>query len=68
MAVAESALLLGEPLTPALFVATGLVVAGLYLTNKPRRWQTRVQPGFFSSRRPDASIASSRRLRSRPQA
>jgi drug/metabolite transporter (DMT)-like permease len=36
LAVAESVLLLGEPLTPALLVGICLVVAGLYLTNKPR--------------------------------
>jgi drug/metabolite transporter (DMT)-like permease len=32
----EAWLILGEPLTPALLVGAGLVVAGLYLTNKPR--------------------------------
>jgi len=36
LAVAESVLILGEPFTPALGVGTGLVVAGLYLTNRPR--------------------------------
>lgn len=36
MAVAESVLILGEPMTPALYVGGALVVAGLYLTNKPR--------------------------------
>ena len=36
LAVLESILLLGEPFTPALLVGTALVVAGLYLTNKPR--------------------------------
>lgn len=36
LAVAESVLLLGEPFTPALAVGTALVVAGLYLTNRPR--------------------------------
>jgi drug/metabolite transporter (DMT)-like permease len=36
LAVAESVLLLGEPMTPALYVGTALVVGGLYLTNKPR--------------------------------
>jgi drug/metabolite transporter (DMT)-like permease len=36
LAVAESVLILGEPMTPALYVGTALVVAGLYLTNKPR--------------------------------
>jgi drug/metabolite transporter (DMT)-like permease len=35
LAVAESVLILGEPFTPALLVGTALVVAGLYLTNKP---------------------------------
>jgi drug/metabolite transporter (DMT)-like permease len=34
--VAESVLILGEPMTPALYVGTALVVAGLYLTNRPR--------------------------------
>lgn len=37
LAVAESVLLLGEPFTPALLVGGCLVVAGLYLTNRPRR-------------------------------
>lgn len=37
LAVAEAVLILGEPLTPALFVGTALVFAGLYLTNRPRR-------------------------------
>jgi len=36
LAVAESVLILGEPMTPALFVGCGLVVAGLYLTNRPK--------------------------------
>ena len=36
LAVAESVLILGEPLTPALCVGTALVVAGLYLTNRRR--------------------------------
>jgi len=36
LAVAESVLILGEPFTPALGVGTALVVAGLYLTNRPR--------------------------------
>lgn len=36
LAVAESIVLLGEPFTPALVVGTAFVVAGLYLTNKPR--------------------------------
>jgi drug/metabolite transporter (DMT)-like permease len=36
LAVAESILILGEPFTPALGVGAALVVAGLYLTNKPR--------------------------------
>ena len=36
LAVAESILILGEPFTPALSVGAALVVAGLYLTNKPR--------------------------------
>ena len=36
LAVAESILILGEPFTPALLVGIGLVVAGLYLTNRPR--------------------------------
>jgi drug/metabolite transporter (DMT)-like permease len=34
LAVAESVLILGEPMTPALYVGTALVVTGLYLTNK----------------------------------
>jgi drug/metabolite transporter (DMT)-like permease len=37
LAVAESVLILGEPMTPALYVGTALVVAGLYLTNRRRR-------------------------------
>jgi len=37
LAVAESILLLGETFTPALFVGAGLVVAGLYLINRPKR-------------------------------
>jgi len=36
LAVAESILILGEPFTPALLVGAALVVAGLYLTNRPR--------------------------------
>ena len=36
LAVAESVLILGEPMTPALYVGAALVVAGLYLTNRPR--------------------------------
>ena len=36
LAVAESILILGEPFTPALLAGSALVVAGLYLTNKPR--------------------------------
>ncbi len=36
LALAEAVLILGEPMTPALYVGAGLVVAGLYLTNKPR--------------------------------
>lgn len=36
LAVAESILILGEAFTPALLVGTGLVAAGLYLTNKPK--------------------------------
>ncbi len=36
LAVVESVLLLGEPFTPALAVGAALVVAGLYLTNRPR--------------------------------
>jgi drug/metabolite transporter (DMT)-like permease len=36
LAVAESVLILGEQMTPALYVGTALVVAGLYLTNRPR--------------------------------
>jgi len=37
MAVAASIWLLGEPFTPALLVGALLVVAGLYLTNLPKR-------------------------------
>ena len=37
LAVTESVLLLGEPVTRALLVGAVLVVAGLYFTNKPRR-------------------------------
>ena len=37
IALAESVLILGEPLSPALLVGAALVVAGLYLTNRPRR-------------------------------
>jgi len=36
IAVAESMLLLNEPMTPGLLAGMALVVAGLYLTNKPR--------------------------------
>ena len=36
IAVAESVLILGEPMTPAIYVGAALVVVGLYLTNKPR--------------------------------
>lgn len=36
LAVAEAVLLLGEPMTPALYVGAGFVVAGLYLTNRRR--------------------------------
>jgi drug/metabolite transporter (DMT)-like permease len=36
LAVAESVLILGEPMTPALYVGVALVVAGLYLTNRRR--------------------------------
>jgi drug/metabolite transporter (DMT)-like permease len=36
LAVAESVLLLGEPMTSALYVGAALVVAGLYLTNRRR--------------------------------
>lgn len=36
LAVAESILILGEPFSPALLAGSALVVAGLYLTNKPR--------------------------------
>jgi drug/metabolite transporter (DMT)-like permease len=37
LAVAEAVLILGEPMTPALYVGAALVVLGLYLTNKPRK-------------------------------
>lgn len=37
LAVLESVLLLGESFTRALFAGAALVVAGLYLTNRPRR-------------------------------
>ncbi len=37
LAVTESVLILGEPLTAPLFVGAALVVAGLYFTNRPRR-------------------------------
>ena len=37
LAVAESVFILGEPFRPALLAGAALVVAGLYLTNKPRR-------------------------------
>ena len=36
LAVAEAVFLLGEPFTPTLGVGIALVVAGLYLTNRPR--------------------------------
>jgi drug/metabolite transporter (DMT)-like permease len=36
LALLESIVLLGEPFSPALLVGVALVVAGLYLTNKPR--------------------------------
>jgi len=36
IAVLESMILLGESMTPGLLVGMALVVAGLYLTNKPR--------------------------------
>lgn len=36
LAVAEAVLILGEPMTPALYVGAALVVMGLYLTNKPK--------------------------------
>lgn len=36
LAVAEAVLILGEPMTPALYVGAGFVVAGLYLTNRRR--------------------------------
>lgn len=36
LAVIESVLILGEPMTPALIVGGALVFAGLYLTNRPR--------------------------------
>jgi drug/metabolite transporter (DMT)-like permease len=36
LAVAEAVLILGEPMTPALYAGAGLVVLGLYLTNKPK--------------------------------
>ena len=36
IAVAESVLILGEPMTSALYVGGALVVVGLYLTNKPK--------------------------------
>jgi len=42
LAVAESILILGEPFRPALLVGAALVVAGLYLTNKPRRSKRRL--------------------------
>jgi len=37
LALAESVLILGEPLSAALLVGAGLVVAGLYLINRRRR-------------------------------
>ena len=36
IAVAEAVLILDEPIQPALVVGAALVVAGLYLTNRPR--------------------------------
>ena len=36
LALVEAILILGEPFQPALLVGAALVVAGLYLTNKPR--------------------------------
>jgi drug/metabolite transporter (DMT)-like permease len=36
LAVAESVLILGEPMTPALYAGAALVLVGLYLTNRPR--------------------------------
>jgi drug/metabolite transporter (DMT)-like permease len=36
LAVAEAVLILGEPFTPALGLGMAFVVAGLYLTNRPR--------------------------------
>ena len=36
LAVLESVLILGEPMSDALYAGTALVVAGLYLTNRPR--------------------------------
>ena len=36
LAVAESVLILGEPMTSALYVGAALVLAGLYLTNRRR--------------------------------
>ena len=36
LALVEAIYILGEPFQPALVVVAGLVVAGLYLTNKPR--------------------------------
>ena len=36
LAVAESVLILDEPMTAALYVGTALVLAGLYLTNRRR--------------------------------
>ena len=37
LALAESVLILGEPLSSTLLVGAGFVVAGLYLINRPRR-------------------------------
>jgi drug/metabolite transporter (DMT)-like permease len=37
LALAESVLILGEPVSGALLVGAGLVVAGLYLINRRRR-------------------------------
>lgn len=40
LAVIEAVLILGEPFTPALLVGAGFVIAGLYLTNRPRQRRT----------------------------
>jgi len=37
LALAESVLILGEPLSSTLVIGAGFVVAGLYLINRPRR-------------------------------